>query len=93
MPGLYFRNPIIWQVKKYAITEILEDQVGVVESIDGEALPKARLLGDAVESAHFQDGEAFLDNHGKRGRRSISSSRENTGSMRFCSKLHQCPRR
>ena len=67
MPGLYFRNPIIWQVKKYAITEILEDQVGVVESIDGEALPKARLLGDAVESAHFQDGEAFLDNHGKKG--------------------------
>jgi uncharacterized membrane protein YqiK len=67
MPGLYFRNPIFWQVRKFPITEIVEEQVGVVESIDGEALPKARLLGDAVECGHFQDGEAFLDNHGKKG--------------------------
>jgi len=67
MPGLYFRNPVFWQVKKFPITEIQEEQIGVVESIDGETLPKARLLGDAVECAHFQDGEAFLDNHGKKG--------------------------
>jgi hypothetical protein len=67
MPGLYFRNPVFWHIKKFPITEIQEEQIGVVESVDGEALPKARLLGDAVESAHFQDGEAFLDNHGKKG--------------------------
>ncbi|HXQ92760.1 MAG TPA: SPFH domain-containing protein [Nitrososphaerales archaeon] len=67
MPGLYIRNPIIWQIKKFPITEIGEEQVGVVESIDGETLPKARLLGDAIECGHFQDGEAFLDNHGKKG--------------------------
>ena len=67
VPGLYFRNPIFWQVKKFPITEIGEEQIGVVESIDGEPLPKARLLGDAIESQHFQDGEAFLDNHGKKG--------------------------
>ncbi|MGI0080320.1 MAG: SPFH domain-containing protein, partial [Nitrososphaerales archaeon] len=67
MPGLYWRNPIFWRVRKFPITEIGEDQIGVVESIDGESLPKARLLGDAIECAHFQDGEVFLDNHGKKG--------------------------
>src|SRR5579872_7280013 len=67
MPGLYWRNPIFWRVRKFPVTEIGEEQIGVVESIDGETLPKARLLGDAIECAHFQDGEAFLDNHGKKG--------------------------
>src|SRR5579872_1584594 len=33
MPGLYFRNPVFWQVKKFPITEIQEEQIGVVESI------------------------------------------------------------
>ncbi|MDA4114066.1 MAG: hypothetical protein OK474_08475, partial [Thaumarchaeota archaeon] len=49
MPGLYFRNPIIWSIKKAAITEISSDEVGLIESVDGRPLPKGRLLGDEVE--------------------------------------------
>lgn len=67
MPGLYFRNPIIWNVKKVPITEIASDEVGLMESVDGRPLPKGRLLGDEVECDQFQDAEKFLDNGGFKG--------------------------
>jgi len=41
--------------------------IGIVESIDGEPLPKGRVLADEVESNQFQDAELFLANHGKKG--------------------------
>ncbi|MGA2663500.1 MAG: SPFH domain-containing protein [Nitrososphaerales archaeon] len=67
MPGLYFRNPIIWNVRKVTITEIASDEVGLIESVDGRPLPKGRLLGDEVECDQFQDAEKFLDNGGFKG--------------------------
>ena len=67
MPGLYFRNPIIWSIRKMPITEIASDEVGLVESVDGRPLPKGRLLGDEVECNQFQDAEKFLDNGGFKG--------------------------
>ena len=39
----------------------------MVESIDGEPLPKGRVLGDEVECNQFQDGFMFLNSHGKKG--------------------------
>ena len=69
MPGLYWRIPIVWKISKVPVTEILPSEVGVVESIDGVAIPHGRLLGDEVECNHFQDANLFLDNGGRRGRR------------------------
>ncbi len=67
MPGLYWRFPLFWSNRKFPITEIDTDKIGIVEAIDGEPLQKGRILGDEVNCNKFQDGEAFLDLHGKKG--------------------------
>ena len=67
VPGLYFRMPVIWKVEKVPIIEVGEDQVGMVEAIDGRPLPKGRILGDEVECNQFQDAEKFFDNGGAKG--------------------------
>ena len=67
MPGLYWRIPIIWKIQKEPVTEILPDEVGIVESIDGRAIPKGRLLGDEIECNHFQDAKMFLNGGGMKG--------------------------
>ncbi len=38
-----------------------------MESVDGQSLPKGRLLGDEVECNHYQDAKMFLDNGGMKG--------------------------
>jgi uncharacterized membrane protein YqiK len=67
MPGLYWRMPIVWSFSKVPVVTIDPDSVGVVEAIDGEPLPKGRVLGDEVECNQFQDAKAFLENHGCKG--------------------------
>lgn len=67
MPALYWRNPITWRFLKSSIIEIKPDEVGIVESVDGDPLPVGRLLGDAVECNSYQDARAFLENGGKKG--------------------------
>lgn len=67
MPGLYWFNPVIWTIEKEKVTIIGEEEIGVVQSIDGEVIPTGRLLADAVECNHFQDARAFLDNKGQKG--------------------------
>ena len=67
MPGLYWRLPIIWSFAKVPVVTIDIASIGIVESIDGEPLPKGRVLADEVECNQFQDAEMFLANHGKKG--------------------------
>jgi regulator of protease activity HflC (stomatin/prohibitin superfamily) len=67
MPGLYWRMPIIWSFAKVPVVTVDIASIGVVESIDGEPLPKGRVLADEVECNQFQDAEMFLANHGKKG--------------------------
>ncbi len=67
MPGLYWRLPIIWSFRKVPVVTIDIGSIGIVESIDGEALPKGRVLADEAEFIQFQDAEMFLANHGKKG--------------------------
>ena len=67
MPGLYWRLPIIWSFTKVPVVTIDIGSIGIVESIDGEPLPKGRVLADEVECNQFQDAEMFLANHGKKG--------------------------
>lgn len=67
VPGLYWRMPFIWSVRKAAVTEVGQYNIATVESIDGRPLPKGRLLGDDVECNQFQDAEKFLDSGGHKG--------------------------
>lgn len=67
MPGLYWRIPVIWSFSKVPVVTVDIGTIGTVESIDGEPLPKGRVLGDEVDCNQFQDAEMFLANHGKKG--------------------------
>ncbi len=67
MPGLYWRLPIIWTFTKVPVVTVEVASIGIVESIDGEPLPKGRVLADEVECNQFQDAEMFLANHGRKG--------------------------
>src|SRR2546428_1379520 len=67
MPGLYWRMPIVWSMRRSKVVQVGETEIATVEAIDGRPLPKGRLLGDEVECNQFQDGEAFLDNGGVEG--------------------------
>jgi uncharacterized membrane protein YqiK len=67
MPGLYWRMPIIWSMRRSRVLQVAENEIATVEAIDGRPLPKGRLLGDEVECNQFQDGEALLDNGGYKG--------------------------
>src|SRR3989442_2415300 len=64
MPGLYWRMPVVWSMRRSKVVQVAETEIATVEAIDGRPLPKGRLLGDEVECNQFQDGEAFLDNGG-----------------------------
>src|SRR5438094_7835260 len=67
MPGLYWRMPVVWSMRRSKVVQVAETEIATVEAIDGRPLPKGRLLGDEVECNQFQDGEAFLDNGGIKG--------------------------
>ena len=67
MPGLYWRIPVIWKIKKVSVTEILPEEIGILESIDGRSIPQGRLLGDDIGCNHFQDAKMFLDKGGMKG--------------------------
>ena len=59
-----------WQYKvvKVPVTVVKPGEIALVVAADGEALPAERVLGRAVACDNFQDAEAFLRNHGERGR-------------------------
>jgi regulator of protease activity HflC (stomatin/prohibitin superfamily) len=67
-PGLHFLIPFIYKATKSVFTEILDDEIGLIESVDGDAIPAGRIFA-AVVGGHnsFQDGEAFIKNGGQKG--------------------------
>jgi hypothetical protein len=67
MPGLYWRFPIVWKIRKVAVTDIPQGNVGLIESIDGQPIQSGRILADEVECNSFQDAGAFLKNGGRKG--------------------------
>ncbi|MGE0706295.1 MAG: SPFH domain-containing protein, partial [Vicinamibacterales bacterium] len=67
-PGLHFLFPFLYSVKKVEMVNIGEDEVGLVESIDGAPLSPGTIFGRNVPGHDaFQDGEAFLANSGQKG--------------------------
>src|SRR5438552_8374507 len=67
-PGLHIMFPFIYVVRKTDMLMISEDEVGILESIDGLPLEPGRIFARHVEGHDtFQDGEAFLRNGGQKG--------------------------
>ena len=67
-PGLHIMFPFIYVVRKTDMLMISEDEVGILESIDGLPLEPGRIFARHVEGHDtFHDGEAFLRNGGQKG--------------------------
>ena len=67
-PGLHLLIPFLYIAKKYPFTRILENEVCLIESIDGELIPPGRIFAKVVQGHNsFQDGEMFLKNGGQKG--------------------------
>jgi len=60
----------IWRYKviKVPVVVVNPGEIALVVAADGEAIPAERVLARAVACDNFQDAEAFLRNHGERGR-------------------------
>ena len=67
-PGLHLFFPFLFNVRVDNLVTIGENQVGIVESIDGRPLDPGEIFGRVVTGhTHFQDAEAFLKNGGQKG--------------------------
>ncbi len=67
-PGLHFVLPFIYRVEKHPMISIGENEVGIVESIDGQPVAPGRIFARVVDGHQlFQDGESFLRNNGEKG--------------------------
>ncbi len=60
--------PRAFKVRKTPMIEIGENEVGIVESIDGSPLDPGRIFARRVEGHDtYQDGAAYLRNGGQKG--------------------------
>lgn len=67
-PGLHFLIPFLYTVRKAELTVIDEDEVGLVESIDGQPIAAGHIFAQTMSDCNlFQDGAAFLKNGGEKG--------------------------
>jgi len=67
-PGLHMLMPFLYSVRKFPFTTIAENEVGIIESIDGDPVPPGKIFAKVVEGHNsFQDGETFLKNMGQKG--------------------------
>jgi uncharacterized membrane protein YqiK len=67
-PGLHFLIPFIYKATKSNFTEILENEIGMIESVDGSSIPAGKIFATVVGGHNsFQDGEVFLKNGGQKG--------------------------
>lgn len=67
-PGLHFLIPFLYAPRKYPFTVIAENEVGLIQSIDGDPVPPGKIFAKVVEGHNsFQDGENFLRNSGQKG--------------------------
>lgn len=67
-PGLHVVIPFLYRVEKYPMMTINENEVGLVESIDGLPVPPGKIFGGVVEGHDlFQEGDIYLRNGGFKG--------------------------
>src|SRR5438128_8863523 len=67
-PGLHLLTLFIYKVRKDSMLVVSEDEVGLLEAIDGDPLPPGHIFARWVGGHDtFQDGEAFLSGGGQKG--------------------------
>ncbi len=67
-PGLHLLTPFLYRTEKAPMMVVAENEVGLIESIDGAPVPPGRIFGKALNNHNlFQDGEAFLTGGGEKG--------------------------
>src|SRR5215216_427720 len=70
-PGLHFvMYPVERVVQKVPLVEIVPDEFGIIEAVDGEPMPPGRIFApDRAQNAHnnFQDPIAFIKQGGVKG--------------------------
>ena len=67
-PGSYNINTEIFKVEIKSATVIAENEIGIVEARDGQTMGRSEVVVSTPEGHNnFQDGQKFLNNHGKRG--------------------------
>jgi uncharacterized membrane protein YqiK len=67
-PGLKTQLPFLWRVTKDDMISVAEDEIGLIESIDGQPLEPGRIFARWVGGHDsYQDAEAFLRNGGQKG--------------------------
>ncbi len=67
-PGLYFLVPFLYRIHKAPFTVINNDEVGIIESIDGRPISQGNIFAKVIDTHNsFQDGEAFLLGGGEKG--------------------------
>ncbi len=67
-PGMHFLIPFLYVATKSMFTTIEENEVGIIESIDGDPVAPGKIFAKVVPGHNaFQDGEVFLKNGGEKG--------------------------
>lgn len=68
--GLYKINTHLFEISVIKQTQIQDNMVGVITTLDGEPLESGQIAGKLVDNSlhnNFQDFDNFLDNAGNRG--------------------------
>lgn len=67
-PGSYRINNFLFEVEMVPITQIHENKVGIVTTLDGEPLDKGEIAGSSVTGhKNFQDPITFINAGGRKG--------------------------
>lgn len=67
-PGIYYINPILFDVKCYPVVEIPDNKIGVITTSEGRSLNKGEIAGEQIAGHNmYQDPDAFLAQGGFKG--------------------------
>src|ERR1700733_5416746 len=67
-PGSYHINAFLFEIEMVPITQIQENKVGIITTLDGEPLEKGEIAGGSVPNhRNFQDPMAFINAGGMKG--------------------------
>ncbi|MDJ0510726.1 MAG: SPFH domain-containing protein [Crocosphaera sp.] len=66
--GIYQINTELFRIRKVPITYIFSEEIGLVETEDGQPLKQGENFAKKVDCNNFQDAQAFFDNGGQAGK-------------------------